>query len=85
MKRKILILSKNAVNIGNISFDNPIWVASGTFGYGTETPELVDVEKLGGHCNKIYNSSSTRRKSPSKNSRNCLWYDKFNWTSKYRS
>ena len=47
MKRKILILSKNAVNIGNISFDNPIWVASGTFGYGTETPELVDVDKLG--------------------------------------
>ena len=47
MKRKILILTKNAVNIGNISFDNPIWVASGTFGYGTETPELVDVDKLG--------------------------------------
>ena len=47
MKRKISILTKNAVNIGNISFDNPIWVASGTFGYGTETPELVDVDKLG--------------------------------------
>ena len=47
MKRKILILSKNAVNIGNISFDNPIWVASGTFGYGTENPELVNVDKLG--------------------------------------
>ena len=47
MKRKILILTKNAVKIGNISFDNPIWVASGTFGYGTENPELVDVDKLG--------------------------------------
>ena len=47
MKRKILILTKNGVNIGNISFDNPIWVASGTFGYGTETPELVDIDKLG--------------------------------------
>ena len=47
MKRKISILTKNAVNIGNISFDNPIWVASGTFGYGTENPELVDVDKLG--------------------------------------
>ena len=47
MKRKISILTKNAVNIGNISFDNPIWVASGTFGYGTENPELVDVGKLG--------------------------------------
>ena len=47
MKRKILILSNNTVNIGKISFNNPIWVASGTFGYGTETPELVDIDKLG--------------------------------------
>ena len=46
MKRKISILTKNVVKIGNISFDNPIWVASGTFGYGTENPELVDVDKL---------------------------------------
>ncbi|MBC8346755.1 MAG: dihydroorotate dehydrogenase [Candidatus Marinimicrobia bacterium] len=35
------------VTIGNESFDNPIWVASGTFGYGTEAPELVDVNQLG--------------------------------------
>ena len=35
------------ISIGNISFDNPIWVASGTFGYGTEAPELVDVNRLG--------------------------------------
>jgi len=33
--------------MGNVEFDNPIWVASGTFGYGTEAPELVDVNKLG--------------------------------------
>ena len=44
MKRKISILTKNVVKIGNISFDNPIWVASGTFGYGTENPDLVDVD-----------------------------------------
>ena len=35
------------ISIGNISFDNPIWVASGTFGYGTEAPELVDVNRIG--------------------------------------
>ena len=40
-------MSNNTVNIGKISFNNPIWVASGTFGYGTETPELVDIDKLG--------------------------------------
>lgn len=36
-----------AVRIGNTIFKNPIFVASGTFGYGTENPELVDVSKLG--------------------------------------
>ncbi len=35
------------MHIGNTSFENPIWVASGTFGYGTEAPELVDVNQLG--------------------------------------
>ncbi len=40
-------MSNTKVKIGSISFENPIWVASGTFGYGTEIPELVDVEKLG--------------------------------------
>lgn len=29
------------------SFKNPVWVASGTFGYGEEYAELYDVSKLG--------------------------------------
>ena len=36
-----------SVAIGKTTFKNPIFVASGTFGYGTENPELVDVSKLG--------------------------------------
>ena len=47
MKRRIFNLTDLKISIGNISFDNPIWVASGTFGYGTEAPELVDVNRLG--------------------------------------
>ena len=35
------------IHIGNTSFENPIWVASGTFGYGTEASELIDVNQLG--------------------------------------
>ena len=35
------------MNIGSTTFKNPIFVASGTFGYGTENPELVDIFKLG--------------------------------------
>ena len=40
-------MPKNSIEIGQVSFNNPIWVASGTFGYGTEALDLVDVEKLG--------------------------------------
>ncbi len=47
MKRRIFNLSDLKLTMGNIEFDNPIWVASGTFGYGTEAPELVDVNRLG--------------------------------------
>ena len=47
MMQRTSILSNTKVKIGSISFKNPIWVASGTFGYGTEIPELVNVENLG--------------------------------------
>ena len=36
-----------SIKIGNTTFKNPIFVASGTFGYGTENPELVDVSNIG--------------------------------------
>jgi dihydroorotate dehydrogenase (NAD+) catalytic subunit len=36
-----------AVNIGGIAMKNPVMVASGTFGYGPEYAELVDLNQLG--------------------------------------
>ena len=36
-----------SIKIGNTTFKNPIFVASGTFGYGTENTELVDVSNIG--------------------------------------
>jgi dihydroorotate dehydrogenase (NAD+) catalytic subunit len=47
MKQRILNLSNLEISIGKITFKNPIWVASGTFGYGTEASELIDVNRLG--------------------------------------
>ncbi len=35
------------VNIGKISLPNPVMVASGTFGYGLEAKNLVDIKKIG--------------------------------------
>lgn len=36
-----------SVNLGGIQMKNPVTVASGTFGYGQEYAELIDVSKLG--------------------------------------
>ena len=35
------------VNIGRIRMKNPVLVASGTYGYGEEYQEFVDINKLG--------------------------------------
>jgi dihydroorotate dehydrogenase (NAD+) catalytic subunit len=36
------------VNIGNLYLKNPITVASGTFGYGTEFSDFIDLSRIGG-------------------------------------
>lgn len=37
-----------SVNIGSLKLKNPVLTASGTFGYGEEFADLVDLESLGG-------------------------------------
>src|SRR5215475_6155469 len=41
-----------AVEIAGIRFSNPVMGASGTFGYGLEFAELIDLNRLGGFCTK---------------------------------
>lgn len=36
------------VNIGDLKLQNPVMTASGTFGYGEEFTEFIDINKLGG-------------------------------------
>ena len=36
-----------SVTIAGVTFRNPVWVASGTFGYGLEFIDLIDVRRLG--------------------------------------
>ncbi|MDP1675378.1 MAG: dihydroorotate dehydrogenase [Bacteroidota bacterium] len=43
---------KESFNLRNVEFKNRILVASGTFGYGDEVPDLVDIAKLGGIVTK---------------------------------
>ena len=37
-----------SVNIGKLALSNPVMTASGTFGYGLEFEDFVDLEKIGG-------------------------------------
>ncbi len=39
-------------NLRGVRFNNRVFVASGTFGYGNEVSELVDLDKLGGIMTK---------------------------------
>jgi dihydroorotate dehydrogenase (NAD+) catalytic subunit len=41
-----------SVTIAGVLFKNPVIAASGTFGYGREYGELIDVSRLGGICTK---------------------------------
>lgn len=36
------------VRLGRLTFPNPVWTASGTFGYGLEFEEMMDLSRLGG-------------------------------------
>jgi len=43
---------KESFSIRGVAFKNRVLVASGTFGYGDEVKDLVDVNRLGGICTK---------------------------------
>lgn len=40
------------VEIAGVRFQNPVWTASGTFGYGKEFSHLIDLNRLGAICVK---------------------------------
>ena len=41
-------MAKLNVNIGALSLKNPVMTASGTFGYGVEFEDFIDLAGLGG-------------------------------------
>jgi dihydroorotate dehydrogenase (NAD+) catalytic subunit len=40
------------IEIAKVQFQNPVWTASGTFGYGKEFAHLIDLNQLGAICVK---------------------------------
>ncbi|MBF0575397.1 dihydroorotate dehydrogenase [Dysgonomonas sp. GY617] len=45
-------MDKLKINIGNLYLKNPVMTASGTFGYGKEYVDFIDLSQLGGICVK---------------------------------
>ena len=40
-------MADHSINLAGIKMQNPVMVASGTFGYGDEYAELFDINRLG--------------------------------------
>jgi dihydroorotate dehydrogenase (NAD+) catalytic subunit len=45
-------MARLEVHIGDLQLKNPVMTASGTFGYGTEYADFIDLGRLGGICVK---------------------------------
>lgn len=41
-------MARLEVKIGNLTLKNPVLTASGTFGYGEEFSDFIDLSRLGG-------------------------------------
>ena len=42
-----------SVNIGELQMKNPVMTASGTFGYGEEFSDFIDIARIGGIIEKV--------------------------------
>ena len=54
------------VSIGNLMLKNPVLVASGTYGYGDDCRELIDVNRLGGIVTKSLSLKSRDGNPPTR-------------------
>ncbi|MFN0107643.1 MAG: dihydroorotate dehydrogenase [Blastocatellia bacterium] len=52
------------IEIAGLRFNNPVWTASGTCGYGLDMAELIDLNRLGGICTKGLSAKPMRGNAP---------------------
>jgi len=60
-----------SVNIGRLFMQNPVTVASGTFGYGAEYARLIDVNQLGAVTVKGIRFAAIPPRAPPKSRAEC--------------
>ena len=56
--------SQLEIEIAEVRFNNPVWTASGTCGYGLDMAELIDLNRLGGICTKGLSAKPMRGNAP---------------------
>lgn len=52
------------IEIAGVRFNNPVWTASGTCGYGLDMADLIDLNRLGGICTKGLSAKPMRGNAP---------------------
>lgn len=52
------------IEMAGVRFNNPVWTASGTCGYGLDMAELIDLNRLGGICTKGLSAKPMRGNAP---------------------
>ncbi|HMV47585.1 MAG TPA: dihydroorotate dehydrogenase [Blastocatellia bacterium] len=55
---------KLEIEIAGVRFNNPVWTASGTCGYGLDMAGLIDLNSLGGICTKGLSAKPMRGNAP---------------------
>lgn len=56
--------SQLEIDIAGVRFNNPVWTASGTCGYGLDMAPLIDLNQLGGICTKGLSAKPLRGNAP---------------------
>ena len=74
-----------AVNLGRLKLKNPVMTASGTFGYGEEYADYVDLNKLGAIVVKGSVAETPSGKSAAANYGNNRRYAQRRGFAEYRS
>ena len=72
------------VSLNRLRLQNPILVASGTFGYAREMTAFVDFTQLGGIVTQDGDAATASGQSAASHGRNGQWDAEFHWAGQRR-
>jgi dihydroorotate dehydrogenase (NAD+) catalytic subunit len=69
-----------SVRIGGVKFENPVWLASGTCGWGDELKDYTDLERVGAIVTKTVTLNAREGNPPPESNRDRFGSAEFNRT-----